>query len=83
MHRSRNDPHNKLALVTVVMPHKLTYKMATDTVSAIESLASIDEDISFKYLPNHDILSERVIGRGLNYFTQGYVHDIKLYVNKQ
>ena len=57
------------------MPHN----MANNSVPASDSLIDIPDDISVKFLPNSRNLSDKVLQKGLNYFTQGYIHDIKIY----
>uniref|UniRef100_A0A8W8MB74 SWIM-type domain-containing protein n=1 Tax=Magallana gigas TaxID=29159 RepID=A0A8W8MB74_MAGGI len=46
---------------------------------ATDSLKSIPDDFCVKYLPNSSNLSEKALQKGLNYFTQGYIHDIKIF----
>lgn len=56
--------------------------MATPGTSsdvATDSLKSIPDDFCVKYLPNSSKLSDKVLQKGLNYFTQGYIHNIKIY----
>lgn len=48
----------------------------TGTMS--DSLSRIPDNISLKYLPDQDKLSSKVLQKGLDYFTQGYIHDIKV-----
>ena len=52
--------------------------MAATARADSESLLNIPDDISVKYLPNVGSLSDKVLQKGLNYFTQGYIHDIKI-----
>ena len=42
------------------------------------SLSSIPDNISVDFLPNCDAISYRAKERGLNYFTQGYIHNINI-----
>ncbi|XP_078000273.1 uncharacterized protein LOC144452932 isoform X1 [Glandiceps talaboti] len=43
-----------------------------------DRLQSVPDDISIAYLPGVSSLSTKAQDKGLNYFTQGYVHDIKI-----
>ncbi|XP_070548024.1 uncharacterized protein [Ptychodera flava] len=43
-----------------------------------DSLRNVPDDISVCYLPNFQNLSKKSQEKGLNYFSQGYVHDIKI-----
>ena len=46
---------------------------------ASDSLSSVPDDFGLTYHPNYSKLSERAKQKGLNYFTQGYVHDISIF----
>ena len=46
--------------------------------SPSDNLAKIPEQISVSFLPDHSDLSQKVLEKGLNYFIQGFVHDIKI-----
>jgi hypothetical protein len=52
--------------------------MATDNDIVCDDISKIPEDISLLYLPNHDTISQKAREKGLNYFTQGYVHNIRI-----
>ena len=56
--------------------------MADYAVAADDSLLGIPDNICISFLPNYKKLSERVLKRGLNYFLQGYIHQIKIYGKK-
>jgi hypothetical protein len=45
---------------------------------ASDSLEKIPDNIAVSFLPNFESLSKRALEKGLNYFTQGYIHDIKI-----
>ena len=36
------------------------------------------DNIAVSFLPNCESLSKNALEKGLNYFTQGYIHDIKI-----
>ena len=46
--------------------------------SPSDNLAKIPDQISVSFLPDHSDLSQKVLEKGLNYFIQGFVHDIKI-----
>ena len=64
------------------MRHKLISdisKMAAQHPKlASDSLEKIPDNIAVSFLPNFESLSKRALEKGLNYFTQGYIHDIKI-----
>jgi len=43
-----------------------------------DNLCKIPDDISLSYLLKHETLSHKAKEKGLNYFTQGYVHEIMI-----
>ena len=45
---------------------------------ATDSLEKIPGNIAVSYLPESDSLSQKALEKGLNYFKQGYVHDMKV-----
>ena len=49
--------------------------MAASNKDLVEN---IPEDISFLYHPEHMHISKKARHRGLNYYLQGYIHDIQL-----
>lgn len=59
-----------------------SFKMAaqhpTDANISTDSLDKIPDNISISYLPESDSLSKKALEKGLNYFTQGYVHNIRI-----
>jgi len=55
--------------------------MAAVHTVASKSLQHIPDNISVNFLPNHAKLCERILKRGLNYFTQCYIHDIKIFIH--
>jgi hypothetical protein len=57
--------------------------MAAATGTATDSLDDIPENVSLSYLPDHVKLADRILTRGLNYFTQCYIHDIKIYTENK
>ncbi len=42
------------------------------------SILDIPVDISVKYFPDCNLISSQFMKRALNYYNQGYVHNIKL-----
>jgi predicted metal-dependent peptidase len=42
---------------------------------ASDSLEKIPDNIAVSFLPDFESLSKKALEKGLNYFTQGYVHD--------
>ncbi|XP_060589407.1 uncharacterized protein LOC132744663 [Ruditapes philippinarum] len=62
------------------MPHKPASKMAAVSTTT-DSLEDVPDNISISFLPNHRSLMERIIKRGLNYYLQGYVHQIKVHID--
>ena len=44
-----------------------------------DRLEKIPENISVSYLPESKSLSQRILGKGLNYYTQSYIHDIHVF----
>ena len=64
------------------MRHKLISdisKMAAQHPKlASDSLEKIPDNIAVSFLTNFESLSKRALEKGLNYFTQGYIHDIKI-----
>ena len=45
---------------------------------ASDSLEKISDNIAVSFLPDFESLSKKALEKGLNYFTQGYIHDIKI-----
>ena len=45
---------------------------------ASDSLEKIPENIGVSFLPDSDSLSKKASEKGLNYFTQGYIHEMKI-----
>lgn len=66
-------------LVIVAMPHKPTSNMSDLSNVIKDSVGYVDDSISINFLPDHEKLSDRVPKKALNNFTQGYIHDIKIY----
>ena len=53
--------------------------MATqDPKLASDSLEKIPDNIAVSFLPGFESLSKKALEKGLNYFTQGYIHNIKI-----
>jgi hypothetical protein len=52
--------------------------MAHDAEPATDSIVDVPDTISISFLPQSETLSERVITKGLNYFTQSYIHDVRV-----
>ncbi|XP_033729693.1 uncharacterized protein LOC117318872 [Pecten maximus] len=46
--------------------------------AATDSLKKIPDNISPSFLPDSKSLSDKVLQKGLNYFSQGYIHNIKI-----
>lgn len=44
-----------------------------------DDLRKIPDQISVSFLKEHANISERVLEKGLNYFSNGYIHEIKIY----
>jgi hypothetical protein len=44
---------------------------------ASNSLEKIPDNIAVSFLPDFESLSKKALEKGLNYFTQGYIHNIK------
>ncbi|KAH3774303.1 hypothetical protein DPMN_175682 [Dreissena polymorpha] len=81
MHCSRILPLHRVTVVTVAMPHKLSSKMADSAASASNCLNHIPENISIKFLPNSQNVCDSIKRRALNFYTQGYIHKIKVFDN--
>jgi hypothetical protein len=64
------------------MRHKLIgciFKMAAQHPKlASDSLEKIHDNIAVSFLPDFESLSKKAFEKGLNYFTQGYIHNIKI-----
>jgi hypothetical protein len=64
------------------MRHKLIgyiFKMAAQHPKlASDSLEKIPDNIAVSFLPDFESLSKKALEKGLNYFTQGYIHNIKI-----
>ena len=45
---------------------------------ASDSLEKIPDNIAVSFLPDFKSLSKKALEKGLNYFTQGYTHNIKI-----
>jgi hypothetical protein len=43
-----------------------------------DSLEKILDNIAVSFLPDFESLSKNALEKGLNYFTQGYIHNIKI-----
>ena len=43
-----------------------------------DSLQSIPDNIAVSYLPDSESLSKKSPEKGLHYFSQGYIYDIKI-----
>ncbi|VDI62478.1 Hypothetical predicted protein [Mytilus galloprovincialis] len=43
-----------------------------------DSLEKIPETIAISYLPESESVSKKALAKGLNYFTQGYIHDLRI-----
>jgi len=56
--------------------------MAAGDADAIDSLLNITNNISINFLSNHQQLADRILKRGLNFYTQSYIHDIRVYSEK-
>jgi tyrosyl-tRNA synthetase len=60
------------------MRHKLSgyiFKMAAQHPKlASDSLEKIPDNIAVSFLPDFKSLSKKALEKGLNYFTQGYIH---------
>jgi len=53
--------------------------MASADAETSDTLVNISDNISVKFVPNYDKLADRILNRGLNYYTQGYIHNIKIF----
>jgi hypothetical protein len=42
------------------------------------SLEKIQDNIAASFLPDFELLSKKALEKGLNYFTKGYIHNIKI-----
>ena len=64
------------------MRHKLIgyiFKMAAQHPKlASDSLEKIPDNIAVSFLPDFESLSKKALEKGLNYFTQGYIHNITI-----
>ena len=64
------------------MRHKLIgyiFKMAAQHPKfASDSLEKIPDKIAVSFLTDFESLSKKALEKGLNYFTQGYIHNIKI-----
>jgi hypothetical protein len=64
------------------MRHKLIgyiFKMAAQHPKlASDTLEKIPDNIAVSFLPNFESLSKKALEKGLNDFTQGYIHNIKI-----
>jgi hypothetical protein len=64
------------------MRHKLIsyiFKMAAQHPKlASDSFEKIPDNIAISFLPDFESLSKKALEKGLNYFTHGYIHDIKI-----
>ena len=64
------------------MRHKLIgyiFKMAAQHPKlASDSLEKIPDNIAVSFLPDFESLSKKALEKGLNYFTQGYIHNINI-----
>ena len=61
--------------------HKLSSKMADavkDCTVVTDSLAQIPDNISVSQLSDAKNISGRSLERGLNYYTQCYIHDVRI-----
>jgi hypothetical protein len=69
-------------LAIVAMRQKLIgyiFKMAAQHPKlASDSLEKIPDNIAVSFLPDFESLSKKTLEKGLNYFTQGYIHNIKI-----
>ena len=45
---------------------------------ASNSLEKIQDNIAVSFLPDFESLSKKALEKGLNYFTKGYIHNIKI-----
>ena len=46
---------------------------------ASDDLRKISDQISVTFLPKSSCVSKNCLERGLNYYTQGYIHEIKVF----
>lgn len=56
--------------------------MAESKVNAVDVggiLLDIPDNIGVSFLPNNKNLSTKCLEKGLNYFTQGYIHNIRVF----
>ena len=53
--------------------------MAAIDAAETDSLSAISDNISISFLPDHQKLADRILKRGLNFYTQSFIHDIKVY----
>ena len=64
------------------MSHKLIgylFKMAAQHPKlASDSLEKIPDNIAVSFLPDFESLSKKTLEKDLNYFIQGYIHNIKI-----
>ena len=80
IHRSIKITEERLCLVTVATYHKLTNMAAISEAS--DSLERVAGYLSIEFLPDYKQIADRKMNRALNYFTQGYIHNIKCSVIK-
>ncbi|XP_061169225.1 uncharacterized protein LOC133178539 [Saccostrea echinata] len=52
--------------------------MASDSASATDSVVYVPDTISVSYLDRSKDLSQKVLEKGLNCFTQGCIHNIRV-----
>ena len=64
------------------MRHKLNgyiFKMAAQHPKlASDSLEKFPDNIALSFLPDFESLSKKALKKGLNDFTQGYIHNFKI-----
>ena len=52
-----------------------------DIVYVLSDLTAIPDNFSISFLPEYQNISQKAQQKGLNYYLQGYVHDIKIFVS--
>jgi len=86
--RSAIDPLAPPTFVTVVNNSTLSYilnmadSVASSVIKNLSLLEHIPNSISVDVLPNSKGISSKSLDKGLNYFLQGYIHEIEFSRNQ-
>jgi hypothetical protein len=62
---------------TIGLRNRVIFSDSLLSVSS-DSLWKIPDNIAVSFLPDFESLSKKALVKGLNYFTQGYIHNIKI-----